>query len=106
MATQRRTTARTSSSGLSLNKFSFWIIIVIGMAMLVTGCLNWFDWEWVNAFAGWVQGICFALGMFVPVILSYRYARNRTTAWFIVWVIMVVMVVFGLVSHLIGLLLW
>lgn len=98
-------TRRTSSggNGISLSKFSFWVVVAIGIAMAVSGFLNFFDWAWVNKVCSWVQTLCFALGMFVPCILSYNTARGKGTAWFVLWVIFVVLVVFGLVSSIIGL---
>lgn len=86
-----------------MNKFAFWIVIVIGIAMAVVGFFNFFNWAWVNKVAAWVQSICFALGMFVVVALSYRVARNKGLGWFIAWCILVALVVFGLISNLIGL---
>ena len=98
-------TKRTTSSGsrLTLNKFSFWVVVAIGIAMAVSGFLNFFDWSWVNAVCSWVRALCFALGMFVPVILSYRHARGKSLGWFILWIIFVALVVFGLISTIIGL---
>lgn len=102
--TTRTTHTTSSSNGISLNKFAFWIVIAIGIAMAVQGVLNFFDWSWVNAACSWVRSLCFALGMFVPVILSYRSARNKGTAMFVLWIIAVAFVVFGLLSTIIGLL--
>ncbi len=98
-----KTTRTTRSSGFSLNKFSFWIVIIIGIAMAVSGFLNFFDWAWVYRFSAWVQAICFALGMFVPLVLSYRAARNKELGWFILWIIAAVLLAFGLISTLVGL---
>lgn len=97
------TTSSSTGSRITLNKFSFWVIVAIGIAMAVSGFLNFFDWSWVNKVCSWVQTLCFALGMFVPAILSYRTARNKSTAWFVLWIIFVVLVVFGLISTIIGL---
>ncbi len=102
----KTTTTRTTSGGnrFSLNKFAFWLIIIIGIAMAVSGFFNFFDWDWVNKFSAWVQSICFALAMFIPIVLSYHAACNKSTAWFILWIIFVVLVAFGVVANLVGLL--
>ncbi len=102
--TKTKTTSERRTVAFSLNKFAFWIVIVIGIAMAVSGFLNFFDWAWVNTACAWVQSLCFALGMFIPVVLSYRVARNKGMGWFILWIILVLLVIFGLVSTLIGLL--
>lgn len=105
MAKSTKTTRTSSSSAstFSLNKFSFWIVIVIGVAMAVSGFFNFFNWEWVKAFSAWVQSICFLLGMFVPVVLSYRAARAKQIGLFILWIVCVVLVAFGLISNLVSL---
>lgn len=93
---------KTNHTPISLNRFAFWVVVAIGIAMLVSGVLNFFKWDFVEAACNWIMNICFALGMFVPVILSYRVARNKGTSWFILWVILVAFVVFGLLSRIIG----
>ena len=98
-----RTTRTTHTTTFSLSKFSFWVVVAIGIAMAVSGFLNFFDWAWVNKACGWVERLCFALGMFVPVALSYNTARNKGTGWFVLWIILVLLVIFGLVSSIIGL---
>ena len=103
----KTTTTRTTSGGnrFSLNKFAFWLIIIIGIAMAGVGLFStFFDWDWVKKFSAWVQSICFALAMFIPIVLSYRAACNKSTAWFILWIIFVVLVAFGVVANLVGLL--
>lgn len=110
MANNKNKNTRSSSkrngerNRISLNKFAFWLIIIIGIAMAVSGIFNFFDWEWVNKFSAWVQSICFSLAMFIPIILSYRAACNKSTSWFVLWIIFVVLVVFGVVANLVGLL--
>lgn len=103
MAKQTKSTRTTRSSGLSLSKFSFWIVIIIGIAMAVSGFLNFFNWDWVYKFSAWVQAICFALGMFVPLVESFRHARNRNTGWFVLWLVCAILLAFGLISTLVGL---
>ena len=98
-------TKRTSSggNGISLNKFSFWVIIFIGFAMAIGAVCNWIGFKHSAAIFNWIKQICFTLAMFVPVILSYRHARNKSQSWFIAWIIFAVLIVFGLVSALIAL---
>lgn len=105
MSEKKKTTrqSRPASERISLEKYSFVIVIVIGVAMAVSGFLNIFKWEFVYEFASWVQSICFALGMFVPIVLSYRAAKRKELGVFIVWVVLVVLMAFGLVSNIISL---
>lgn len=100
----KTTRSTTTRSTFSLSTFSFWIIIVIGIAMAVSGFLNFFHWDWINKACAWIQSVCFALGMLVPVVLSYNVARAKGTGWFVLWIILVLLVIFGIVGTLIGLL--
>lgn len=105
----KRTTKRTSSSNtgnrITLNKFAFWLVIFIGIAMAVGAVCNYIGFKHSAAIFNWIKQICFTLAMFVPVILSYRHARNKSQSWFIAWIIFAVLIVFGLVSALIALVL-
>lgn len=98
-----RTTRTTRSGGFSLNKFAFWLVIIIGIAMAVAAVCHYIGFNHSEAIFNWVKQICFVLAMFIPVILSYRHARNKSTAWFIVWIVFTVFIVFGLVTALIAL---
>ena len=101
----RRTRRTTTSSGprFTLSRFSFWIVIAVGLAMAVSGFFNFFNWAWVNQACGWIQSLCFALAMIVPIVLSYNSARHRGTGMFVLWIILVILVAFGVVSTIIGL---
>ena len=105
--TTKRTTTRSSSSGgsrITLNKFAFWLVIFIGVAMAIGAVCNYIGFNHSAALFNWIKQICFTLAMFVPVILSYRHARHKSQSWFIAWIIFTVLIVFGLVSALIALL--
>ena len=102
--TTRTTTSSSSSSKLTLNKFAFWLIIFIGVAMAVGAVCNYIGFNHSAALFNWIKQICFTLAMFIPVILSYRHARYKSQSWFIAWIIFTVLIVFGLVSALIALL--
>ncbi len=105
MAT-RRTTRRvyTYTARTWMFQLSFWLVVIIGAAMAFVGILTacHVSWGWFNSFAYWVESICFAIGMFIPVIMSYQVARHKGTLWFVLWIIFVVLVVVGLVTNIIG----
>ena len=102
----KRTTSSSTSSGskITLNKFAFWLVIIIGVAMTVGAVCNYIGFKHSAALFNWIKQICFTLAMFIPVILSYRHARYKSQSWFIAWIIFTVLIVFGLVSALIALL--
>ena len=101
--TTRSSRSSGSSNGFSLNKFAFWLIIVIGFAMAIGAVCNYIGFDHSEAIFNWIKQICFVLAMFIPVILSYRHARYKSTSWFIVWIVFTVLIVFGLISALIAL---
>lgn len=106
--TTKRTTRTTSSSSssssrITINKFAFWLIIVIGFAMAFGAVCNYIGFNHSAAIFNWIKQICFTLAMFIPVIVSYRHARSRSQGWFIAWIIFTVLIVFGLISALIAL---
>lgn len=96
---------RTSSTGsrITINKFAFWLIIIIGFAMAIGAVCSYIGFDHSAAIFSWIKQICFTLAMFIPVIISYRYARTKSTGWFVAWIIFTVLIVFGLVSALIAL---
>ena len=99
----RSSRSSSSSNGISLNKFAFWLIIIIGFAMTVGAVCHYIGFEHSEAIFNWIKQICFVLAMFIPVVISYRHARYKSTGWFIVWIVFTVLLVFGLVSALIAL---
>lgn len=105
MAKRTRTTrtTRTSSSGVTLNKFAFWLIIIIGVCMTVAAICQLIGFEHSERICNWIKQICFTLAMLIPVIISYRHARYKSTGWFVAWIIFTVMIVFGIVTTLIAL---
>lgn len=99
----RRTRTTRTSSGFTINKFAFWLIIIIGFAMAFGAVCHYIGFNHSEAIFNWIKQICFVLAMFIPVIVSYRHARNKSTGWFVAWIIFTVLIVFGLVSALIAL---
>ncbi len=110
MATRRTTrTSRTVHTHTYVArtwmfKLSFWLVVIIGIAMAVVGILNaaHLDWNGLRVLSAVVQNICFAIGMFIPVVMSYQVARYKSTVWFVLWIVFVVLVVVGLITMIIG----
>ena len=88
-------------------KLAFWIVVVVGVALSVAAILNYVfrgtDFAHImDRVASWVQNICFAIGMFIPVSLSWQVAKYKSTLWKVLWVIFVILIVVGLVFRIIG----
>ena len=87
----RRNRGRRGGSGDFWALFSFIIVLLLGLALVLSFVFFWIPG--VSAFAGWIEHIAIAAALIIPLILSYREARVRGTVWFVLWVIAVVLIV-------------
>lgn len=78
-------------------KLSFWLVVIIGVAMAVVGILHVVGVTALDAAAGWIKSVCIAISLIIPVALSYRIARHKGTVWFVLWVVFVVLIVVGII---------
>ncbi len=103
MAT-RRTIRRTYTARSWQFTLSFWLVVIVGVAMCVAAILGyvWKGETWADAMANWVSSLCFAIGMFIPVSMSWQVAKYKGTLWKVLWVIFVVLIVVGLVFRILG----
>ncbi len=101
--TTRRTTRYTYTSYWWMYELSFWLVVIIGTAMAIVGIMHAarIQWDLFDSFAYWVEHICFTIGMFIPVVMSWQVARHKGTVWIVLWVIFVILVVVGIVTSLI-----
>ncbi len=85
-------------------ELSFWLVVIVGAAMAIAGIIGYFckGQTWADQMANWVSSLCFAIGMFIPVCMSYQVARHKSTLWFVLWIIFVILVVLGLVFRILG----
>ncbi len=103
MATRRtrtrtvRTTAYSYTAPYWMLQLSFWLVVIIGAAMAITGILHVARIYEFDAAAAWIESICTAIALIIPVILSYRIARHKSTTWFVLWIVFVVLIVLGLI---------
>ncbi len=85
-------------------ELSFWLVVIVGAAMAIMGILNvihsklGLEWGWFSTLLAAVQHVCFTIGMFIPVVMSYQVARRKTTVWFVLWIIFVILVVVGIIT--------
>lgn len=90
MANRKNSNNNRSNSGW-LSLFSFVAIMLLGLALMLAFI---FDALKVNeSISTWIERIALAIAMIVPAVMSYREARKKTTVWFVLWVIAVVLVV-------------
>lgn len=102
----RRTYTYTARSWMF--ELSFWVVVFIGAALAVAGIINTIatytslDMGWAKTVCNWVKQVCVALGMIVPVVMSYQVASQKSKTWFILWIVFVVLVVVGVVLSGLG----
>lgn len=99
MATRRTRTVRTHtySTKAWAYKLSFWLVIIIGVTMAITAILNLIPGVNLNSVKGVIVSICTAIALVIPVIMSYQVARYEKTWMFILWIVCVILVIFGVI---------
>lgn len=96
--TKRTSTTRYSNTipGWMIG-LSFWLVVIIGAVMAIVGILHVVGVTALDGAANWIKGVCIAIALIIPVVLSYRLARNKGTMWFVLWVIFVILIVVGII---------
>ncbi len=95
--TTRTTHTHTYSAKAWMFKLSFWLVVIIGAAMAITGILHVIGVTAFDAAGAWIQRVCMAIALIIPVIMSYQVARYKSTLWFVLWIIFVVLIVVGII---------
>lgn len=105
MASRRtRKTTRTTHTSYSASgwmfRLAFWLVVIIGAVMATVGIMHaaGISWAWFEGFCNYVRHACFAVGMFIPVVMSYQVARRKGTGWFVAWIIFVALVIVGIIT--------
>ena len=76
---------------------SFWLVVIIGAAMAITGILHVVGVTAIDGAANWIKNVCMAIALIIPVVMSYQVARHKSTLWFVLWIIFVVLIVVGII---------
>lgn len=100
MATNRTRTRRTYTYTARAWQFklAFWLVIVIGVAMAFVAIMHLVGVSAFDAASAWIQSICTAIALVIPVIMSYQVARHEQTWMFVLWIVCVILVVFGIIG--------
>lgn len=98
MATRRTTTrTHTYTARAWMFTLSFWLVVFIGAAMAITGLLHVIGVNNFDSAMAWIQRVCMAIALIIPVIMSWQVARYKSTLWLVLWVIFVVLIVVGII---------
>lgn len=86
--------ARRSGSGRStggwLRFFAFVSIMLLGLALAISFIFNRLGVA--ESISTWITRIALGIAILIPAFLSYYEARNKSTVWFVLWIIAVVLV--------------
>lgn len=90
-----------SGGGLSLNKIAFWLTVataVLYLTALILSALNKvIDASISTAITYAAMAVAEALTVCVVGVLGWRYVRNKSVAWIIVYVLVLVVIAVGIV---------
>ena len=107
MATRRTTTRMkrtyTYTARAWMFNLAFWLVVIIGVAMAFVAVMNMIGFDWFVDVGRWIESVCIAIALIIPVAMSYQVARKQTTGMFVLWIICVVLIVFGIIGARIGL---
>ena len=91
-------TKTTKSTGISLNKFSFWMIAAVAILYLVSMILSLVGINF--RVVGALQGIATAIMICIVAVLAWRYVRHKQVVWIVLYVVLLLIVLVGVVVPL------
>lgn len=105
MATRRTRTTRTYtySAKAWMFKLAFWMVVIIGVAMAFVAIMHLCKVHAFDDAGAWIESVCIAIALIIPVIMSYQVARHQQTWMFVLWIICVILIIFGIIGVRIGL---
>ncbi len=86
---------KSGGSTWSLNKFSFWLIVVVAVLYLVSTILS--ACGVASSIIGWIQNVAGAITLCVVAILAWRYVRNKEMVWKVLYFIVLLIAIVGLI---------
>ncbi len=100
MATKKKSSSSSRrSSGWSLNKISFWTIVMVtllyAVGLVLAAC------KVDSRIVGWLQGVAMAIMIIVVSVLAWRYVRNKQTVYIVLYIICLLVVIAGIVVPLV-----
>ena len=100
MATKKTRTVRTYtySAQAWMFKLAFWLVVIIGVAMAFVAIMHLVGVHAFDSAAAWIEAVCTAIALIIPVIMSYQVARHKETWVFVLWIICVILIVFGIIG--------
>lgn len=99
MANNRKTTTTRRSSGISVNKISFYMICVTAILYLIALVLHYVG---VNSgIVSALRSIASAIMVILIAICAWRYVANKPTVWKVLYFVCLLVVIVGIIIPLI-----
>ena len=90
--------SKKSGRGISLNKISFWLIVVAAVLYLVGIILSAVG---LGNITGYLQAVATALMICVVAVLAWRYVANKQVVWKVLYFVVLLVVLAGIVVPMI-----
>lgn len=100
MAKKSNNNSSNKSSGksaISINKVSFWLIVATAVLFLLSMILSAIQFNAVNTVVRALQGVATALITIVVAILAWKYVKNKTIIWKVLYVICLLVIILGII---------
>lgn len=92
----------SSSSGksrLSLNKFSFWVVVATALLCLIAMLLSVFNVG--SSIVNWLRGLATACAVVIAAILAWRFVANKPIVWKILYIACLIVVIVCIIVPLV-----
>ena len=98
--TTTKTTTRSSSSSVwSINKISFWTIVLVTLLYVVSLVLAACG---INLrIIGALQGVATAIMISIVSVLAWRFVRSKPSVWKVLYIICLLVVIAGIIVPLV-----
>lgn len=98
MSNNKKTTTRRSS-GLSVNKISFYMICITAVLYLVALILHFVGVD--SNIVSVLRSIASAIMIILIAICAWRYVANKPTVWKVLYIVCLLVVIVGIIIPLI-----
>ena len=96
---EKKETTKSRSTGLGLNKFSFWCIGAMAILYLVATILSLCN---INSkIVSALQGVATAIAICIVAVLAWRYVRYKQVVWKVLYFVLLLVVLLGIILPLV-----
>lgn len=96
---KKKSSSKSTSKTITLNKVSFWVICVTAILYLVALLLGHFGISSIIVSA--LRAVASAIMIIIVAINAWRYVRGRNVVWLILYIVCLLVVIVGIVLPLV-----